>query len=168
MSEFDLQTDFSFLGISCEEVVKPKQANGQGVTTVGNKSVGIGLTHNRKQSAETRAKISANHRGGPRVGYKKSAETIAKLKSVRKTEEQKAKIRAARAKQTFSAETKAKMAESHRQRHAFRAEQAPKIQTPNGVFKSVKHIAEVAGVSTETVRRWMKKYPQHYYIKEAK
>lgn len=45
-----------------------------------------------------------------------------------------------------------------------------KTMTPNGVFPSLKAVAEAAGVSTVTIRKWMKKWPEHYYYitKEAK
>lgn len=37
------------------------------------------------------------------------------------------------------------------------------VMTYYGVFPSRRAVAEAAGVSCETVRSWMKKYPDHYY-----
>ena len=38
------------------------------------------------------------------------------------------------------------------------------IMTPNGIFPSIAEVSRQAGVATSTVRAWMKKYPNDYYI----
>ena len=149
MNEFDEQTDFSFLGISVEDTditpTKSKQPNGTGITTVGNDVVKITLLRNYKPTADTRAKISANHRGGPKLGHVVSVET-------REKQRQKALQRAPRSKE--SRETQAQ-------------KQWKPVMTYYGAYPSLKAVAEAASVSGTTVRKWMKKYPQHYYYIET-
>lgn len=42
------------------------------------------------------------------------------------------------------------------------------LMTPNGLFPSIQSVATAAQVDPSTIKRWMKKWPQHYYIKDAK
>lgn len=91
--------------------------------------------------AETRAKMSAGHKG-----KKHSAETLAKIGAGNKGK-------------TISAEQRAKIS----------AARSRPMMTPNGIYPSLKAVATAAGVNTTTVHTWKKKWPEHYYhIKETK
>ena len=96
---------------------------------------------------EQLAKMRANHRGGPRVGYVTSAET-------REKQRQAALRRAPRSRESIEAQAQ---------------KQFKPVMTPHGRFPSLASVAIAAGVSGTTVRKWIKKYPLHYYyIKDSK
>jgi hypothetical protein len=166
MNEFDDQTDFSFLGISCEEVVsKPAKTK----KNYGTDHVGVTL-------------VQASRKGIPsgRKGFSLSEETKAKIRAARAqqviTAETRAKISAGNKGKVRSAEhiAKYKIASQGRTKNAdtrakISATKNKPVMTPNGVYTSCMAIAEAAGVSRATVYTWMSKYPDHYYyIKDSK
>lgn len=167
MSTFDEQTDFSFLNISVKDAdvqpAKPKQPNGCGVTTIGNNLVTVSLT--KTNSVETRAKISASKKG-----KRMSQESIDKMAQSKKGGQSPMKGR------THSEEARALMSERHsggpKVGHAVSAETRAKISainskpvmTPNGVYPSIKAVAEASGFPGHVVRRWLKRFPTHYYF----
>ena len=96
-------------------------------------------------------------RPGPNAGRTFSAEAranmaAAKLGKTRQphTAETRAKMSASALARAHTAETKAKLSKP--------------IMTPNGVFPGVKAVAQAAGVSRNTVARWVRKFPKDYYF----
>jgi hypothetical protein len=98
-------------------------------------------------SEEARAKIGAKNSGR------------------RHSPEARARIRAANKGSKHSAETRAKMSAAKKGRSHSKP-----VMTPYGVYPSVGAVAEASGRGKHVVRRWMKKYPEHYYYttKETK
>jgi len=105
-----------------------------------------------KFSDETRAKMSASQKGRTLT-----AETRVKLSAAMKgrtqSAEHRAKLGAARKGRTHSAEARAKLGAAH----------VKPVMTPNGLYPSLKAVREASGVTAPTIRRWMKKWPEHYY-----
>lgn len=118
----------------------------------------LGKTH----SDESRAKISASNTG--KVSWNKGKTH---------TEEHVSKIATALTGTTRPADVCAKIsagAKGHEVTQATRDKirnklwaNAKSVMTPNGLFPSTGAVASAAGVSSNTVRRWMQKYPKHYY-----
>ena len=134
--EFDEQTDFSFLALEepTPVAVTPKKSRSVQTDKI---TVNITLSfRNRKpQNLETRAKISAWHKG-----KRKSAETRAKMSASRKGT-------------TMPRDAVEKMAETKRK----------PMMTPLGPVLSKREAEKVFGVDKGTVRNWMIKYPEHFY-----
>lgn len=38
------------------------------------------------------------------------------------------------------------------------------LMTPNGVFPSIQSVADAANVDPKTIKRWINKWPEHYYF----
>jgi len=122
-----------------------------------------------KFSDETRAKMSASQKGRTLT-----AETRVKLSAAMKgrtlTAEHRAKIGAAKKGRTQSAEHRAKLGAARKGRtHSAEARaklgaaHVKPVMTPNGLYPSLKAVREASGVTAPTIRRWMKKWPEHYY-----
>ena len=43
---------------------------------------------------------------------------------------------------------------------------AKSLMTPNGLFPSIQSVADAAKVDPKTVKRWINKWPEHYYYLE--
>ncbi len=99
----------------------------------------------RTHSAETRSKISANHKGGyPKGGLKGPSPLLGR---------------------EFTAEQRQNVSKG---RKGIPAKNRKPIMTPNGPFPSLSAVAEAAGVKPGKVWIWMKRWPEHYYyIKEV-
>lgn len=95
-------------------------------------------------------------RPGPNAGRTFSAEARANM----------AAAKLGKKRQPHTAETRAKMSASggHPQTAEHKAKLSKPIMTPNGPFPSVKAVAETAGVSANTIRRWLKNFPNDYYF----
>ena len=159
MSTFDEQTDFSFLALGSSEPATAKKSKGKIVY-----GVSMTRTHTYTHTAEARANMSID-RKGKIFDDEYRAKLAAAQTGTTKSAETRAKMAAAKLGKDRGPEFKAKM----KQIQQDLADKLPKIMTPNGVFKSAKAIAEVAGVTRQTVFRWIAKYPEHYYyIKESK
>ena len=119
-------------------------------------------------SAESRAKISAAHKGKTL-----SAETRARISAANKnrTPEQRAKTRA-KISAAVVASYKNKTPEQRAEIHAKMAAAAKAVwekrrhtpvMTPYGAYPSITAVAKAANRMNQTVRAWIKKYPKHYY-----
>lgn len=112
-----------------------------------------------------RAKISAGKKG-----RRMSQESIAKMAQSKKGGQSPMKGR------THTDEARAKISERHsggpQFGHEVSAETRAKISainskpvmTPNGVYPSIKAVAEASGFPGHTVRRWLKRFPDQYYF----
>jgi hypothetical protein len=58
---------------------------------------------------------------------------------------------------------KLKKAMKHSKKWQQRFTGSKPVMTPNGKFPSVQSVADAAKVDGNTIRRWMKKWPEHYY-----
>lgn len=116
----------------------------------------------KKLSAETKSKISQSHKTSllaknaranncelariANTGKKHSTELKQQWSLIAKQRE---------ANKVITDEQRAKMSKTSRVKD---------IMTPNGIFPSIAEISRQAGVATTTVRAWMKKYPNDYYV----
>jgi plasmid stability protein len=99
-------------------------------------------------SAEHRSNISAAKKGKP-VSDEHRAKIAAALTGRKRPEELCLKIRGLRrSKETCELMT---------------AVRGTPVMTPNGVFPSVRAVAEAAGRGHDTIRKWMKWWPSDYY-----
>ena len=101
---------------------------------------------------ETLDKISKAHKGKII-----SLTTRAKLRDAnlgkKANDETRAKQKATAKKRNYSPEMIAK----------FTTSKPLRLMTPNGLFPSIKAVCEASGKCEDTIRKWIKKWPEHYY-----
>jgi hypothetical protein len=91
----------------------------------------------------------------PRQFLKMSEETRAKKSAARKGKPGK----------KHSEETRAKISDAHKGKKREDGWKWSKpVMTPNGLYPSKKAVAEAANVSTVSVDKWIKKWPEHYFF----
>ena len=118
----------------------------------------LGKTH----SEESRAKISAANMGRPswNTGRQHTEEHVSKVRQaltgITRSDEFRAKVSAGATGHVVTQATRNKI-------QAKLWANARSVMTPHGVFPSTGAVAQAAGVTTTTVRRWMQQYPKHYY-----
>lgn len=143
MSTFDEQTDFSFLGISVEEPVKTVKSP----KNWGTESMSITLQRNVSEETRNKLRNRSNH-GQGHTGKKHSEQARAKMSA-------KAKIRVSS--EASNAKRRATLL------GRSRPDNCKPMMTPNGVYPSMKAVVAASGKAEITIRKWMKKWPKHYY-----
>jgi len=160
MGTFDEQTDFSFLSLQepAPVAVTPKKSRS---VQIGQSTVTIRWTH----SDEFKAKMSKTHKGKSKSEEQK-AKASASLKLQKATPEAKAAMSKARKGKKMPESAKAKLsalALGRKLSEEQKARYRKPMMTPAGVLSSRNEALAFFGINPDTMARWLRQHPQHFY-----
>jgi hypothetical protein len=131
----------------------------------------MNVTPRKPMSAETRANMAAGktgtrqspeHRASISAGQKRRYENKPELKK-HLSQVHKNRLVSPEARARMSARNAFKGKPISEERRAALQATARPLMTPNGLYPNARAVVEASGYSINAVRRWVKKYPEHYY-----